>query len=387
MAKLEPLVKTIDDIVDVSLLSGNRRVLAEDVYSPVNVPNQDRCAVDGYAIISHDTENALAETPTVVRMIGQVDIVSTENLVVSPGTCVKVATGSRIPNGADAVVMVEYTVADHDHIRISRKVESGRDIVRQGEDISKGDRILQHGQVLTPGRIGAAAAIGVNHLKVFRKPNVAIIPTGDEIVTPGHELPDGKIYDINTYTLAAIVTANGGTATAMNPVKDSLSSLTRLLNTSSYDLIVFTGGSSVGEKDFVVDLVRENGEIIFHGIATKPGRPTLFGRINGSLILGLPGFPASALSMGYMILRKILRKMSRLDNEIDTTLKVQLDSSIKSVLGRTDIVPVTIQNGKAIPILKGSSSITGIATGDGYIVIPDIVEKLEKDDLVDVHLY
>ncbi len=386
MAKLLSVARPVDGVEVVPLLGAAGRVLAEEVVSPADVPSSDRSAVDGYAVIAADTEGATPESPRVLHLQEVLHVASLSTKPLGPGRCAQVATGSAIPEGADAVVMVEFTKTSGDEIKMLRSIQPGRDLVRRGEDIRRGERVLGSGETLTPGRIGAAAALGIDRLRVHRRPRVGIVTTGDELVPPGKPLPPGGVYDINTYTLAAVVSASGGEPVLLGRAGDTLEALRRSFEGGmGVDLVVFSGGSSAGERDLVVDLVREKGEVIFHGIAIKPGRPTLLGVVGSTPVLGMPGFPTSALSNAYLLLRPMVRRMAHLAEGRGVTLRLPLAEEVTSALGRTDVVPVRLEGGKVRPVSKGSASITSMAPADGYFIIRESVERVEAGTEVEVY--
>lgn len=215
---------------------------------------------------------------------------------------------------------------------------------------------------------------------------MGIVTTGDELVPPGKPLPPGGVYDINTFTLAAVVSGCGGEPVLLGRAGDTLEALRRSFEGGlGVDLVVFSGGSSVGERDLVVDLVKEKGQIIFHGIAIKPGRPTLLGVVGSTPVLGMPGFPTSALSNAYLLLRPMVRRMAHLPEGPNVTLKLPLAEEVISAFGRTDVVPVRLERGKAYPVSKGSASITSMAPADGYFIIHESVEKVEAGTEVEVY--
>src|SRR5581483_6048727 len=223
---------------------------------------------------------------------------------VGPGTCVEIATGAPLPAGADAVVMVEETRgAASGVVEILAPAAAGQNIGRKGADIRTGDRVIAIGQHLTPSRIGALAAVGCGTIEVFARPAVAILSTGNEVVDPGRPLGPGQIYDVNRFALSAIVSSHGCIPEPRPPAQDALEPLIAALDAcSSADVMVFSGGSSVGDRDLIVDAIAQRGEMIFHGIAVKPGKPTAFALVGGRPFFGMPGNPTSCLSNAYILL-------------------------------------------------------------------------------------
>src|SRR6266446_5694283 len=275
--RLDAAVRPISRTERSHISQSAGRAAAADVISAIDVPAFARAAMDGYAVVSADTTNATSATPARLRLVDRIYTGQMSTVTVVPGTCAEIATGAPLSAGADAVVMVEETASEGGQIHIRVAASAGRNIGRRGADIMTGDPVVRAGELLTPSRIGALAAIGEAEVTVYAKPRVAILSTGNEVVDPGHSLKDGQIYDVNRFTLGAIVHAHGGVPRSHKAAQDTLESLTRALEEClESDLVVFSGGSSVGTRDLVVDLVAARGKMIFHGIAVKPGKPTAF---------------------------------------------------------------------------------------------------------------
>jgi molybdenum cofactor synthesis domain-containing protein len=314
---------------------------------------------------------------------------------ITRGTCAEIATGAPLPDGADAVVMVEQTTtptsktsSTADAVDIRAKAVAGQNIGRRGADITAGATVVRTGEQLNPGRLGAVAAIGRTDVAVYAKPRVAILSTGNEVVEPGRPLAPGQIYDVNRFTLTAIVEAHGGIADPRPPAEDSIDALGAALDAcASADIIVFSGGSSVGERDLIVDVIAKKGEMIFHGIAVKPGKPTGFAKVAGTPFLAMPGNPTSCLSNAYVLLVPFLRASARLPALVERTISVPLGRRIVSQAGRLQFYTVRIEHGKAMPAFKGSGDITSLSQADGYIQIPADRSGVEEGDTVDVTLF
>ena len=295
-----------------------------------------------------------------------------------------------MPAGADAVVMVEETAAAGDHIQMRVPAAPGRNIGRRGADIMTGDLVVRAGDVLTPSRIGALAAIGRAEVTVYAKPRVAILSTGNEVVEPGRPLEAGQIYDVNRFTLAAIVAAHGGVPQPHKAAQDTIEALAEALEAcGDADLIVFSGGSSVGERDLVVDLIAARGEMIFHGIAVRPGKPTAFALVGGHRdpFFGMPGNPTSCLSNAYILLIPFLRAIARLPPHTPRTVRVPIGQRIASAAGRHQFYTVRLRDGAAYPAFKGSGDITSLSQADGYIEIPADQSVVEEGAVVEVMLF
>ncbi|MFN3476088.1 MAG: molybdenum cofactor synthesis domain-containing protein, partial [Candidatus Methylomirabilales bacterium] len=236
--------------------------------------------------------------------------------------------------------------------------------------------------------VGVLAALGMQKVEVYHKPRVAVIPSGNEIVPLDEPLSPGKIYDVNSYTLSALIQEHGGIPTIFPIVPDELEKVKDTIEEAlAYDLIVLSGGSSVGERDMMVEAVERLGEVKFHGIAVKPGKPTLCGVVEGKLIIGMPGYPTSCLTNGYGFLVPVLRKLARLPLRRPLPVRVPLSRRVVSTIGRHQYLPVRLEGGEAIPAFKESGAITSMALADGWIEIPANVDLVEKGELVDVHLF
>jgi molybdopterin molybdotransferase len=388
-ALLLDAARPIERTERIAIADAHGRVIAVAPVSTVDVPPFDRAAMDGYAVIAEDTFGASAFDPKVLRSIETVFTGEIARQRVTRGTCMQIATGAPLPDGADAVVMVEETEKrGADEIRILTPVYPRQHVGRRGADISVGQTVLSVGDVLTPSRVGALAAVGLTEVEVFARPRVAIMSTGGEIVEPGQPLAAGQLYDINRFTLSSIVAAHGGVPVVYRAVDDDLPALTRATAaTEGDDIVVFSGGSSVGEHDLVIDVIGGLGEVIFHGIAVKPGKPTTFGRIGRRPVFGMPGYPTSCLSNGYMLLVPLLRRIARLPDYQPQTVQRPLARRVVSTTGRHQFYTVRIQDGTAVPAFKASGDITSMAHADGYIEIPAQTDIVEAGEIVLVKLF
>jgi molybdenum cofactor synthesis domain-containing protein len=387
--RLRDGVRPIARTERVPLAQAAGRVAAADVRSNVFVPPFSRSAMDGYALIAADTGSAGADAPARLRILERVYTGNVPSVTVVPGTCVEIATGAPLPNGADAVVMVEETKSGPaDTVEIRARAAAGQNIGRKGADISPGDSVVRSGDLLNPSRIGAAAAVGCADLELFDKPRVAILSTGNEVIEPGRPLAPGQIYDVNGFTLSAVVAAHGGVAVPQRPAADTIEALIDALDAcAGADVVIFSGGSSVGERDLIVDLVAARGEMIFHGIAVKPGKPTLFAHVNGVPFFGMPGNPTSCLSNAYILLVPFLRATARLPLYAPRTVQARLGRRIVSPAGRHQFYTVQLRDGAALPAFKGSGEITSLSQADGYIEIPADQSTVEEGAAVTVTLF
>jgi molybdenum cofactor synthesis domain-containing protein len=248
--------------------------------------------------------------------------------------------------------------------------------------------VVRAGDTLIPSRIGALAATGADGVEIYAKPLVAILSTGNEVVEPGTPLGPGEIYDVNRFTLTAVISANGSTPLPRPAVRDSLAALSDALDgCRAADVVVFSGGSSVGDRDFMVDLIAARGEMIFHGIAVKPGKPTAFATVDRKAFFGMPGNPTSCLSNAYILLVPFLRATARLPPYAPATVRARLGKRIDSTAGRHQFYTVRLRDGLALPAFKGSGEITSLSQADGYIEIPVGHDAVEEGAEVVVTLF
>jgi len=388
-AIIDRAVQPIDRTEVIPLAHANGRVLAQDIRSTADVPPFSRAAMDGYAVRAEDTTGASRALPRALRRIETIFTGQVPQKRVRPGECAEIATGAPMPDGADAVVMVEETdTDDRGIVSIFVPAVARQNIGRQGADIQRGQLVLSPGTVLNASRLGSIAALGVTEVVVYAKPRVAILSTGNEIVDPGQPLAPGQIYDINRVTVAAVVSDNGGVPIPHRTAADTLDDLSRAVDEClAEDVMVFSGGSSVGERDLIMDVVAARGEMLFHGIAVKPGKPTAFGRIGGTLFFGMPGYPTSCLSNAYILVAPALRRLARLPPPLVKSLSLPLSARITSAPGRHQFYSVRIENGLAIPAFKASGDITSMSQADGYIEIPADVEVVDAGATVEVTLF
>jgi molybdenum cofactor synthesis domain-containing protein len=379
----------IDATERVAIGEANGRVVAADVVAPRDVPPFARASMDGYAVVADDTFGASRAAPKPLTVVEALYTGEVARSTVSPGSCIEIATGAPMPAGADAVVPVEETEPGGPKtIRVLTPVYPTQNVGRQGADMAAGQTVLHAGDLLSPSRIGALAALGFGEVDVYRKPAVAVLSTGNEIVEPGRDLAPGQIYDINRYTLSAIVAQHGGRPMPYATARDTIEALDDAVTAClACDLIVFSGGSSVGDRDLILDAIGRRGTVLFHGIAVKPGKPTALAVIDGKPFFGMPGYPTSCLSNAYVLLVPALRAMARLPEAPPRSITLPLAQRIVSSPGRYQIYTVRIADGEAVPAFKASGDITSMSQADGYIEIPQQTDIVEKGTLVDVRLF
>ena len=398
--------RPIERTEQVALSEADGRVLVAGVTATIDVPPFDRAAMDGYAVIAADTAGASASTPVSLELAGRLFTGEMASIAVAPGTCMEIATGAPMPPGADAVVMVEHTrfrqgfhlrqgnggqyggQAGDNGVLIHQSVTPRQHVGARGGDITAGHVVLQAGSVLTPARLGVLAALGQTSVEVYARPRVAILCTGDEVIEPGQPLGPGQLYNVNRFTLEALVRRRGGDPVALPTSRDSIRALSdTIAQAGGCDILVFSGGSSVGDHDYVIDALRQHGEVVFHGVAIKPGKPTVFGRIGNAPVLGLSGYPTSCLSNAHLFLVPLVRTTARLPEWEPRRITVPLARRITSGPGRVQFYMVRIVNGQAEPAFKASGDITSMANADGYVTVDAATEAIEAGAEVVVTLY
>lgn len=364
------------------------RVLAAPVTADRDVPPFDRAAMDGYAVVADSTSGADRAAPRLLDCIETVHTGDVPTRALEPGQCTQIATGAPMPAGADAVVMVEVTERRGEEVAVFSPVRPRQHVGRRGADIARGDDLLRPGDLLTPSRIGSIAALGIAAVEVYARPRVALLSTGAEIAPPGRPLAPGQVYDVNRFTLGAVIREHGGVPSPRPTAPDNLDELGRTLDAClDHDILVFSGGSSVGERDLTLDVIRQKGELLFHGVAVKPGKPTACGVIGDTLVLGMPGYPTSCLSNAYMLLVPVLRKAARLPPYRFRTTSAPAAERFVSPPGRHQFYTVRLVDGRAVPAFKASGDITSMSQADGYIEIPAPTDVVEQGETVEVKLF
>jgi len=360
------------------------RVLAGPVDAPADVPESDRAAMDGYAVRAGDLDPG---PTTSLRRAGAVLAGQTWEATVEPGTCVEVATGAPLPRGADAVVPVEQTERRDDDIGFRAIPEPGENVAQRGEDLREGERLADAGDLLTPPRVAAVAAVGVDRVDVWRRPRVLLVPTGDEVVEPGQPLEAGHVYDSNSVAAKTLIAGIGAEVERSGIIGDDPKGLQAALERPEFDLVVTLGGTSAGRHDLVLDVVRRVGRVLVHGIAVKPGKPLLVADIDGRPLVGLPGFPTSSLMLAYVYLEPLVRRMARLEGDGRPRCPATLAEAVESPERKRQFLTVELRNGRAFPAYKASSTITSMSGADGWIEIPVGTARLSAGADVEVKLF
>lgn len=379
LAKLKP----VSDTENAGLEDCLGRVLAEDVRSTVNVPAFDRASMDGYAVFSRDLDE-----PRMLREVGKAFAGKPYNKKLNPGECVEIATGAQMPKGADAVVMVENATKVGSAISFRQPVRPGENVGLTAEDIAKGDVVVKKGAILGPGQIAALAIVGRAEIKVYRRPSVLLFTTGDEVVAPGKKLGAGQVYDCNSSAMMAVAQRAGAIVNWRSNVKDLAGALLKTLkeNAKKYDAIVFSGGTSVGNKDFGFETLNKLGDVFVRGVAIKPGKPVLFGKIGNCAIFGMPGYPTSCLLTAELFLAPAIRKLAHIEDQHRGRYMVKLAHEVKQDKTKQMLLPVRVdENDNAYSTFKGSGSITSLSSSIGYIKVEPGDGVITKGSTAVVH--
>ncbi len=393
---------------EVALAMALGRVLSTDVRAPVDSPLFDRSAVDGYAVRSADAATASPEAPARLAYVGEVAMGTGSTVTVGPGQAVWVATGAMLPTGADGVIMVERTAREAETVLLRQAVFGGDNVVRRGADLRAGDLVLRAGHTVRPQDVAVLASMGLAAVAVRPRPRVAIIAGGDELVSPGQPLGPGQIYDANSYAMAAQIEAWGGEPHIMPRVPDQPEAVQAALRqaVSEAQLVLLSGGSSVGVKDLSAEAIDAVGTpgVVVHGVAMRPGRPTLAGVVDGVLVVGIPGNPVSAMVACEVFARPAVETLlgvvpARVAGVTgDGIVTGRLTARVASQHGRQDYVRVRlVQDGDADgtgntrlavePVPGGSGVIRSMVDADGLLIVPPDRADLEAGETVEVRLF
>lgn len=382
--------------IHLPLIEALGYVLAIDVFSPINVPPFDRSAMDGFALVANDTLGSTENSAINLKVIGEIKAGYVFEGVIQAKECVEISTGAPLPAGADSVVMVEYTERKEDRVDIFKSAAPGQNVMSAGADIQEGELILRKGIQLTSRELAVLGAIGISKIEVVKKPKVGIFSSGDEVISPGEQLSPGKLYDINSIAISAGIIENGGQPTFLGIIEDEYTSLEKSLseNLKSFDLLIISGGTSAGMGDMLFEVVDNIGKpgLLVHGIKVKPGKPTILAVCDGKAIIGLPGYPASALSIFQLFAIPYVRLLSGLGpSETKTKIKAKIKQRLRSVMGRHEFKPMNLirsdEGWLAFPVPGGSGAITSIALADGFVEIGEKESFILADTEVEINLF
>jgi molybdopterin molybdotransferase len=389
---------------DEEILNSLGQVIAEDVYSTINIPGMDNSAMDGYAVQAQSTVGATRSSPNILRVTGEVAAGYLTKEEVMSGTAIRIMTGAPVPKGADAVVQFEDTDEETrkaqnkplTEIGIQCEVEKGLNIRKAGEDISSGSLVLRKGTVIRPQEVGVLASLGQQVVPVIRRPLVAILATGDELIDVGKPLPLGKIYTSNTYSLAAQVTRYGGIPKILGIANDSVKALEeKFKEARDADLLITSAGVSMGDYDVVKDVLAKHGEVTFWTVRMKPGKPLAFGQLRvGKRIvphLGLPGNPVSSMITFEQFARPAILKMLGRKDMRKATIHARCESPVMNTDGRRIFARVNVseQNGEyhaRIVGPQGSGVLTSMTQANGLMIIPEDVPAVSAGETVAVQM-
>jgi len=404
LVSLDEVEKIVDKYIELRPLGVERvrlydalgRVLAEDIYAPIDHPPFDRSEYDGYAVRAEDTYGADETNPVELRVVGSSTVGVLPEVEVREGCAVEVATGAPLPRGANAVVMEELCERKGEKVSVWRSVPPGHGIAFTGSDISFGDLVLKRGTVLGPRELGLLAGLGIGSVQVYRRVRVAVLSTGNEVVEPGRELAPGMVYDANSAFLLAALRELGADATYAGHLPDDYDVLYRRLRelVDDYDVIMTSGGTSAGESDLVYRVFNDLGKpgVVVHGIKLKPGKPTVIAVVGNKLLIGLPGFPLSCTMVFLTVVRPIIAKLLGVEEtKSRSSVTARFAYRLRTGYGRTWLIPVSLvrrrDNLVAYPVSMSSGDISPLVRAEGFVVVPEKKEILEEGDEVEVLLF
>ncbi len=379
------------------LLEAYNRVLSEDIVSALDIPGFNRSTMDGYAVKAQDTVGADENQPVTLKVTGALNIGEQPQIKVETGEAVEIVTGAPMPEGADAVVMVEDTEHEDSELHVYTAVTSNENVMKKGSDVKKGAVVLKKGQVLGSSEIGVLAALGLKSVKVQKIPVVAVLSTGGEVTELGRELQAGKIYDINAYSISAAVIESGAKPVYFGVVPDDKAALSKAMQTAvaSADMVITSGGVSVGPRDYTPQIVDSLGKpgIVVYGIAVKPGKPTTVGFVGDKPVFSLPGNPTSALLIFYLLARPLILSLAGRPVTPMNMVRAVAGSRMFSAKGRRTFVMVKIEFDEtcrliAAPVETGASgAITTLVDADGFVEIAENEQFVDVDQEVAVVLF
>jgi putative molybdopterin biosynthesis protein len=387
--------RPVEESEKVTLNGSLNRASSKDVRSPIDVPSFPRSSRDGYALISSETFGAEEDKPVLLSDVGEVYIGTKPDIVVKKGECAKISTGAMIPSGADSVSMIEYTEEDHGQVKVYRPTSPGENITKVGTDLKRGDVILNQGKKITVFDSGVLASVGFSEIDVYKKPTVGIISTGNELIALGQTLQTGKIYDVNSVTIWQAVAESGGIPRDFGTFPDEYSIILKAVDSvlSSSDIVLVSGGTSKGPGDLMPEVLQRIDKPTFfiHGIAMKPGKPTILSSVRGKLLLTLPGYPTSALIVYYTLVDPCIRKMAHEPPYEFQRVRAYTASKIYSEIGRREFKPCKVSSSEGklyvTPMPTGSEAITTLAKADGFIIIDESTEIVSENQEVEFYVF
>ena len=388
------------DAAQIPLADAADRVLAEDITSPEPLPPFSRSTMDGFAVRARDVFGCSESEPAMLTIVGEIAMGSSGlDITLKPGQTARIWTGGALPAKADGVVMVEYTrLLDEDTVEIFRPVAPGENVIRAGEDFESDQIVLRRGRQLRPQDLGVLAGLGITTVSVYRQPRVAILSTGDELVPPDQRPGPGQIRDINSTTLAALVRETGAIPKQLGIIEDSFDDMLAACREAlaDADMVLLSGGSSVGRRDFTLQVLEElqSSELLAHGVAIRPGKPTILASVGNKALFGLPGHVTSAIVVFHLFVRPLLRLFSGLpvDHGLQQ-IQAITTQQIPSVIGREEYVRVQLRRQEpdlpplATPVYGKSGLLSPLVKADGLLVIDKDSEGLDQEALANVLLF
>ncbi len=387
-------IKAIDEVEKVETMDALNKVCAKDVVSPQNLPGFDKSLVDGYAVMAFDTKGASMNLPALLKVTCEIQIGKKPDRTLKSGEAAWIPTGGALPQGADAVVMVEHTQAFDDFVEIMKPVAVGENVMRYDEDIKMGETVLRKNKRIRVNDIQLLLQLGVTKVDVYRRAKIAVISTGDEIIEPWQSPSFAQVRDSNTYSLVAWLNSLGFFAQRVGHVKDDEDQLHALLKDclDNYDFIAISGGSSIGTRDYTTKAIERLGKpgVVYHGALVQPGKPTIFALIDQKPILGLPGNPVSFFVSSRFFLLPILKRLENEEKFIPQPAGlVRLTKNVPSTQGREHFVRVKLKFEKgdilAEPLFSETAHVSNISAADGVIRIPSQTEGAYAGQLVEFY--
>ena len=374
------------EIEEISIWEAHKRVLAEDIIAFHDSPPFDKSAMDGFALIAENTFGASNSAPKELKIIDAIGAGDFSSKKVNENEAIVIATGAPIPEGANAVLMKEYTTTEGDDLTIYSQVTPGENVSPKSEDIEKGQKILDKNTFIRYQELGLIASAGYDKVKVYKKPRVKLIITGNELVEPTkEEIDKAKIINSNQFTIKAMV-EDSGAVCDIGHAGDTFDEVKQAISDAAedYDVIMTTGGTAISKGDVVLDVVDDLGEILFHGVAIRPGKPAGAGIVNGKMVFTFSGQPVAAMSQFDMFARKYLFEMQARSFDFHIVKRIS-QLKIPSQLGRTDFIRAVSDDENAKHVLnRGSGIIRSMVEANSYIIIDENDEGYQKDDIVDV---
>ncbi len=393
--KFDELYSPQSEIIDIA--DSYERITFSDIKSRIDFPPFDRSLKDGFAINAEDSYGANEENPKRLKVIDFLEAGSFTDKTVEPGTTVEISTGAPVPDGANAVVMVEFANRESDNpdlasdeVEILTSVTPSQDIGKKGSDVQAGQVILEKNKLLNPPKIGVIAAQGIDTVEVYKKPVVGVISTGNELLTNQEEIKPGKIYDVNSEMIKAGVESCGAEGRTLGIVKDVYDDLKAKITESlkECDILLCSGGTSAGVGDNIRQILDEIGTVYIHGITVQPGKPTILGVVDGKIVIGLPGNPVSAIVIFNVFVAPSIKKLAGfVDEQPHKTIKGKLARRIHSPIGRMQYQLVRVEDGIVYPIFKDSGAIFSLASAAGYTKVSKQTEMVEEGEEVEVTLF